>query len=140
MIRALGMVVAFIAVLVGVLALGAVGIGVWVAYGHVGLAGVGVVAFGVALAWAAAKRVGDEARRQAALKAQRQVPREVPRKERLELPQCPRWRPASTNDDGGSATIIEWNAAARQPRDREPRLFRDPDDFTVIEWTEDRRR
>jgi hypothetical protein len=141
MIRILEMIVTFILVSVGALVLGAGGIGVWLAFGHVGLAALGVVAFAVALAWAAAERVGDGTRRQVALKAQRQVAREVSRKEpRFDVPQCPRWKPASTSNDDGSATIIEWRVPARQPRDREPRLFRDADDFTVIEWTEHRRR
>lgn len=30
--------------------------------------------------------------------------------------------------------------ATRQVERQEPRLFRDADDFTIIEWTEDRRR
>jgi hypothetical protein len=141
MIRIFEMIITFILVFVGVLVLGAGGIGVWVAFGHVGLAALGVVAFAVSLAWAAAERRGDEVQRETARKVQpqvaREVSREVSRKEpRLEVPRCPR---NSTTNDDGSATIIQWRVPARQPKEREPRLFRDPDDFTVIERTEDRR-
>jgi hypothetical protein len=137
MIRAFEMIITFILVCVGVLVLGAGGIGVWVAFGCLGLAALGVVGVAVALAWAAAERVGDEARRQEALKTQRQVSRKEPR---FVIPHQHRWEPRQSSNDDREATIIEWRVPARQQRDREPQLFRDADDFTVIEWTEDQRR
>jgi hypothetical protein len=139
MIRVFGMITTFIFVFVGVLALGAGGIEVWLAFGRLGLAALGVLGFAVALAWAAAERVGDKARRQEALKPQRQVAREVSRKEpRLAVPQQRRSEPRVFGNE--DTTIIEWTVPAHQPVNREPRLFRDADDFTITEWTEDRRR
>ncbi len=138
MIRVIEMIATFVGVLVGLLVLGAVGIGVWVTYGHVGLAALGVLGMAVALAWAAAERVGEAARRQAALQVQRQAAPQAPRREpRLAVPPQSREGRQYTDDD---VTIIEWSVPAREPTSREPRLFRDADDFKTIEWTEDRTR
>jgi hypothetical protein len=141
MIRTFEMIITFILVFVGVLVFGGGGIFVWLAFGHAGLAALGVLAFAVALGWAAAERVADEARRATALKEQRQATREVSRNEpRLEVPPRRRWEPRQSGHQEREANIIEWPVPEKRSTTREPRLFRDADDFAVIEWTEDRKR
>jgi hypothetical protein len=83
-------------------------------------------------AWAAAERVGDAARRQAARQVQRREPSLAVPRQLLERHQ--------RGKTESNTTIIEWGLPVRAPTSQEPRLLRDADDFTVIEWTEERKR
>jgi hypothetical protein len=139
MIRLIEMVLTFLMVLVGSVVFGAIGIGLWITSGLVGLAALAVFGSAIALAWVAAARVGDAARRQAARQVQQQSERQKRRREpRLAVPRQSRHGHGCA-DTCDEAIIVEWTVVPT-PTKPEPQLFRDADDFSVIQWTEDRRR
>jgi hypothetical protein len=140
MIRIFATVATFVAVFVSVLALGVFSIGAWLVYGYLGVAALSVVGLAFAVAWAVAERVASTTARQSGLQVRRQVARDVKRKEPHIVVSHRHRYEQPVYGDAGDTIIIDSYVPAHQPSTQEPRLFSYPEDFTIIEWTEDRRR